>query len=258
MPKMPEMSGMHMPEVSHDHPDPNATFGTHGMLLFGEETLYLSHLPMFMSPHNFQVILAVTLNEQAAGRLHDFRAHFGRNDMYTFKPKKFHITDLISRDPSKPALTSFGGSLFRFHFERGGESISEHVKVHVTEVLYFQEIGAASPKGKGSELGYLLFGKDQEKFLVHRITEPPDFDHVVSVNVTGHEFSAEETHRFTQSETLRGVGVTFHGRPNRASERIKPGETLAGQGHAAGAHEFFDLQVEAVAEIYLEEGELER
>ena len=146
MPKMPEMSGMHMPEVSHDHPDPNATFGTHGMLLFGEETLYLSHLPMFMSPHNFQVILAVTLNDQAAGRLRDFRAHFGRNDMYTFKPKKFHITDLISRHPGKPALTSFGGSLFRFHFERGGESISEQVKVHVTEVLYFQELGAASPK----------------------------------------------------------------------------------------------------------------
>jgi hypothetical protein len=57
MPKMSEMSAMHMPEVRHDHPDPNATFGTHGMLLFGEETLYLSHLPMFMSPHNFQVIL---------------------------------------------------------------------------------------------------------------------------------------------------------------------------------------------------------
>jgi hypothetical protein len=256
MPKMPEMSGMHMPEASHDHPDPNATFGTHGMLLFGEETLYLSHLPMFMSPHNFQVILAVTLNDQAAGRLRDFRAHFGRNDMYTFKPKKFHITDLISRDPGKPALTSFGGSLFRFHFERGGESISEHVKVHVTKVLYFQEIGAARPKG--AELEYLLFGKGQEKFLVHRITEPPDFDHVLSVNVTGHEFSAEETHQFTQSETLRGVDVTFQGRPNRASERIKPGETLAGQGHAAGAHQFFDLQVEAVAEIYLEEGELER
>ena len=31
---------------------------------------------------------------------------------------------------------------------------------------------------------------------------------------------------------------------------------LAGQGHAAGAHQFFDLQVEAVAEIYLEEGSL--
>jgi hypothetical protein len=31
----------------------------HGMLLVGEETLYLSHLPMFHSPHNYQVILEV-------------------------------------------------------------------------------------------------------------------------------------------------------------------------------------------------------
>ena len=254
MPKMPEMSGMHMPEVSHDNPDPNATFGTHGMLLFGEETLYLSHLPMFMSPHNFQVILAVTLNDQAAGRLHDFRAHFGRNDLYTFKLNKFHITDLISRDPGKPALTSFGGSLFRFHFERGGESISEQVKVHVTEVLYFQEIGAASPKG--SELAYLLFGRGQAKFLVHRITEPPDFDHVVSVNVPGHAFMADKTHGFTQSYTLRAIGRPIPGRPNRPSDPTKPARTTAAPGHAAGAHEVFDLEVEAVAEIYLEEGEL--
>ena len=60
----------------------------------------------------------------------------------------------------------------------------------------------------------------------------------------------------------RGI-VRNYGRNNNSpaagtSERIKPGETLAGQGHAAGAHQFFDLQVEAVAEIYLEEGKLER
>jgi hypothetical protein len=32
--------------------------GVHGML-FGEEALYLSHLPMFEGPHNFQLILEV-------------------------------------------------------------------------------------------------------------------------------------------------------------------------------------------------------
>ena len=78
-----------MPEASHDHPILIATFGTHGMLLFGEETLYLSHLPMFMSPHNFQVILAVTLNDEAARRLREFRAHFGRNDLTRLSPRRF-------------------------------------------------------------------------------------------------------------------------------------------------------------------------
>jgi hypothetical protein len=27
------------------------TMGVHGMLLFGDQELYLSHLPMFSSPH---------------------------------------------------------------------------------------------------------------------------------------------------------------------------------------------------------------
>jgi hypothetical protein len=42
-----------------DHPGPGGddTTGVHGMLLFGEDVVYLSHLPMFMSPHNFQVLL---------------------------------------------------------------------------------------------------------------------------------------------------------------------------------------------------------
>ena len=34
---------------------------THGMLLFGNETVYASHLPMFHSPHDYQLILELDL-----------------------------------------------------------------------------------------------------------------------------------------------------------------------------------------------------
>ena len=34
----------------------------HGMLVIGEQTVYVSHLPMFMSPHDYQVILEVNLS----------------------------------------------------------------------------------------------------------------------------------------------------------------------------------------------------
>ena len=54
--------------MSHDHAhhgegDHGDTTGIHGMLLFGEDILYLSHLPMFASPHNFQVLLEVRFDE---------------------------------------------------------------------------------------------------------------------------------------------------------------------------------------------------
>jgi hypothetical protein len=40
----------HAPGSRHsDH----SAIGVHGMLLFGQNPLYLSHLPMFMRPHNF-------------------------------------------------------------------------------------------------------------------------------------------------------------------------------------------------------------
>ena len=47
------------------------TFARHGQLIFGEDSVFLSHLPMFMfdpahHPHNFQVILKVILSDDNA------------------------------------------------------------------------------------------------------------------------------------------------------------------------------------------------
>jgi hypothetical protein len=250
---MNNMQGMDMPAAHHGQGDQNPTLGTHGMLLVGEETMYLSHLPMFMLPHNFQVILEVTLSGEARGHLHDFRAHFGSHGLYTFKPEAFPITDLVSRDPGK-LLSSFKGDLYQGHFEKGGRNIAEGAVVHVENVVYFEEFDPHTTEP--SALVYLLFGKGKELFLAHWITRPPDFDQVLSVNITGHESMFD--HGVTDIGKLRPVEVTFLGRPNTPHKRIKPGEKLSGQGHITGAHQFLDLQVEAVTEIYFEEGELRK
>ena len=63
------------------------------MLLFGEETLYLSHLPMFTSPHNFQVLLQVRFDEAAREVLGSDHQGDGV-EMYTFVSLPFPITDL--------------------------------------------------------------------------------------------------------------------------------------------------------------------
>jgi hypothetical protein len=242
---MDDMPGMDMPAASRGHNDQSPTFGTHGMVLVGEETLYLSHLPMFMSPHNFQVILEVKLEGEARGRLGDFRAHFGSSGLYTFKPEEFPITDLVSRDPGK-LLSSFKGDLYQGHFEKGGRNIAEGAVVHVENVVFFEEFGPDSTKPSAPV--YWLFGKGKEVFLAHWITQPPDFDQILSVNITGDEIADDKI--------PRAVNVTFLGRPNTPHERIKPGEKLSGRGHVTGAHQFLDLQVEVLREIYFEEGEL--
>lgn len=88
------------------------TTGVHGMLLFGEDDLYLSHLPMFMTPHNFQVLLEAGFDDAV-------REVLGAGGLHTFEPEVFAITEL---DPGGdgPARAAIEGTIFRGHFERGG------------------------------------------------------------------------------------------------------------------------------------------
>jgi len=80
--------------------------GVHGMLVLGGQRtetalrspVYVSHLPMFSSPHNFQVILRV--GREAARTYGDFVAHFGLDPIFTFQPEPFSIDEL---DPSLAA-----------------------------------------------------------------------------------------------------------------------------------------------------------
>ncbi|MDQ3660550.1 MAG: hypothetical protein M3454_05725 [Actinomycetota bacterium] len=237
--------------TQHHHPpqEPSGPpIGVHGMLLVGEAPVYFSHLPMFMAPHNFQVILEVTLDAQASRRLGDFRARFGRDGLYTAKPEEFSIADLVAVDPARPALAEFKADIVKGHFEKGGDVIAGGAAVRVDDVIHFRELGFAD---KAAELEYILFGTEQQFFLAHRITRPPDFDQILSVNVSGHRFTEDEL-----SREHSGVLITIPGRSNTLLDRIKPGEKVSGRGHVVGAHQFLDLQVEVLAELYFEEGEL--
>ena len=117
------MAEQHKQGSGHGGHGGDGTMGVHGMLLFGEDALYLSHLPMFQSPHNFQVILEAGFDDAAAQVLRADRETSGQDLYYTFEPAKFHITEL---DPGGdgPARSSIEGTIYRGHFERGGQPIA--------------------------------------------------------------------------------------------------------------------------------------
>ena len=251
---------MHDDHTEHQGP----SFGGHGMLIVGEETVYLSHLPMFMLPHNFQAILEVAFDGEGdpyERYLHD-RRHTGAK-LYTLNPmEEFNLTDLTvdpaDVDPRNPMLppprrSSFNAKIFRNHFERGGMSILENVVVDVRNVVLFRQLDVYAPYAEVPpllpQLEYFLVGKAQELFLAHVITQPPDFDQILSVKVDGHEFT---------DEALRhGVLVTVPERANSPSERIKEGERTVAEAQLAGnAFETVEIQVETGTEFYFEEGEL--
>jgi len=248
---MHNMPGMHRPTVGETKTPP--TLGVHNQMMVGEQTIYLSHLPMFMfdpedHPHNFQVILEVTLsgpdNPQAT-YVND-RTQNPHERMYTMQPDAF---EMIEFDPQHPKRHSLTGAIFRGHLERGGKRIIDRAVAQVVNTVYFHAFdpNAASP----AQLDYLLFGRAPELFLAHVITKPPDFDQILAVTIIGPALSA-----LTANELSRGVRVSIPGRANTAHTRITTGERVAGQAQLAGTQAAQPLELEASTEFYFEEGEL--
>lgn len=221
----------------------------HNMIVVGEKTVFLSHLPMFMTPHNFQVILEATFSSGGKSVQEIYtkdRENNKQTKMYTLRPEEsFKLPTLFT--PNPPARGSFKGTLFRGHLEKGGEEIEglTNIDVNVKRVVYAQTLDRSSVKP--DKLSYLLFGSQEELFMAHVIAKPPDFDQILSVKISNAP---------TDDELNRGVRVVILDRQNSASRRIKEKEKLVGQGHVTGAHQFLQLQIEAAVEFYFEEGEL--
>ena len=233
----------------HDHGHEEHQEPPHNMMVVGDKSLYLSHLPMFMAPHNFQVILEATLTSGGKSVQHLYshdRQQNPQTKMYTLmQEESFKLTSLFN--PTPPERNSFKGTILRGHLERGGEEINGLVKVdvNVKRVIYAAKL--ARDSFKPENLTYLLFGSPQELFLAHLIGTPPDFDQILRVRMN---------RAFTEEELKRGVRVEILDRKNEASRRIKEKEKVSGQGHVTGAHQFLQLEIQADVEFYFEEGEL--
>ena len=233
------------------HPDePKQEGPHHNMLVVGETDIFLSHLPMFMTPHNVQLILEATFANTHNGvdeiYFKDRQSH-RKTRIYTLEPEVLEVESLFAPGPDKPLRRAFAGTVFRGHLERGGQPIDTltNIQVNIKKVVYSQVFGPGLSKSE--HLEYILFGKEPEFFLAHVIAGPPDFDQVLSVRIDNPP---------TADEFARGVRVSLLDRSNTGAGRIKEGEKLQAQGHATGAHQFLSLNIQAGVEFYFEEGDL--
>ena len=246
------LSAVATPAAAED--DPNV----HNMLVFGENTVFFSHLPMFesldkdgtefTSPHRFQVILQAALTpEQMASYVKDRQAHPG-TQFYTIGPEEFVLTRLFE-PKTKPQLTEFTATVFRGHLEEKPQHPVpglRDVKVKIARVVHGRQFDPRA--SKPAALEYLLFGRGPERFLAHAIFAPPDFDHVLTVK----SVSADLTDRDLDQD----VRVTIPDRKNVASERLRVGQSVEGMLRI-GSGAPTKVQLEVGRRIYFEEGELQ-
>lgn len=147
--------------VFSDPPD------THGMLLFGKKSNYISHLPMFHSPHDYQVIAQVEmLNKGSEQTLAKYEEAKKKQTLFTLVPELMDLSKVVSGE-----ITSFGAIIYKGHFERGGTPIGS-VKVNISKKI----IGEKIAKGKGASLEFKCFGHDDEYFVAHMIKGQPTYD----------------------------------------------------------------------------------
>ncbi len=146
---------------------------THGMLLFGSEKIYVSHLPMFHSPHDYQIILELELSKADKQKYISDKNKNPNYTTYTIEPEKFILPDMV-KNP-KP----FKVNLYRGHFERGGVEILKNITVKIVQVISFKKFNPEEMRSKTTN--FILFGNEKEQFLAHEITNKPDFEQIIEV-----------------------------------------------------------------------------
>lgn len=142
--------------------------GTHGMLLFGMEGTYASHLPMFRAPHDAQVLLELASDDTGCKA----RSPDG---IYTIEPEVFDL-DRLAPDAKAP-LTTFVAKLYQGHFERDGHVLMPECRFRILKVLHFAWLDAQAQDGPIND--YLVVGQGSERFLVRPIGGAPDMDRIL-------------------------------------------------------------------------------
>ncbi|TMO42445.1 hypothetical protein [Pseudoalteromonas ruthenica] len=115
------------------HAHEKVRHGMHGMLLFSDgDSLYASHLPMFYTPHDMQVVMRIELtNKQTQKSLHDALAEQG--GYWTLAPERFDLTQLAQA--GEHGIWQFDGDLYQGHFERGGKLGFKNQGIVIKEVV---------------------------------------------------------------------------------------------------------------------------
>lgn len=241
--------------MQHDHPGapPGDTHhqgdhpAVHGMLVVGETRVLMSHLPMFHQPHDYQVLLEVSLSMADADPMKTYLDDRmdTKSEVYTWVPKPCVLAALVANPATASTMV---GAIFRGHFERGGIAItSDQVEARVERVLYARRLDPDTPVP--NELVYLIFGSPAEPFLAHLITRPPDFDQVLGVQIQAPSAG------WPGEWDAKAVALRIEG-PGFASDfRLKEGDRVRATRLDNPAAEAIELV--ATSEFYLETGDLQ-
>jgi hypothetical protein len=239
----------------HEGPiGPSTHFGSHGQLLFGEEAVYLYHLPFLLDdpgrhPHNFQVLMRVSFVDAADEQVYLERRKQMPEALFTALPGPFdqdRLEEIFVEGATGRALGPV--ELFDEHFEnRPRPEPFVTAEMVIDEVVQFSELLPAGETAE--ELRYLIVEGEEEAFLVHELSAPPDFDQVLTISLA-HDASA------VANPSLNGGVLRMVDAANTEHGRLAVGQTMSCAAHDGTRRPIQDVIVAIEREVYCEAGEL--
>jgi hypothetical protein len=146
---------------------------SHGMIVFGKDTVYLYHLPMWHGVHAWQIVLEATLDDAALAAYDQDRA--AGSTLNSFAPAPFALANV------KPGF-QIDGQLLHGHFEQGGTPLAPATAT-VKSIVMIVPLAGIVP-GPATAPKTFAFGHDGEQYTAHVATNRPDFDQVLSGDST--------------------------------------------------------------------------
>ena len=192
----------------------------HEFVMFGNDTIYLSHYTMFHAIHSYQIIFAASFKKDKVdvvkAFLDDRREHPDRS--YTVSPSKKGSP--LSRRRDDWILPDYMHDGMEFNAdihwgEEPEEFLFRDVTVHIDRIILDKKFEEADQHD--ARLNYLLFGTKGDRYLAHLIGSFPDFDDILSIDIENDQFPSNPGLKFTldkeneSSDRLQGEGKEFKG-----------------------------------------------
>jgi hypothetical protein len=142
--------------------------GTHGMVLLNHNsTILASHLPMYKSPHNIQLVYKLEVKDIALVQL------IRDADLVTIKPDPFNIQRLLRGEEF-----SVKADVYMGHFERDGLLTYENVDITFETLIYSRILDEIKPSNTRQEYAVVEL-RSKTRLLIHNIQTAPSYDHLL-------------------------------------------------------------------------------
>ncbi|CAF0790151.1 unnamed protein product [Rotaria sordida] len=205
----------------------NGRMGEHGFILLPLSTLglvWISHKPMFRTPHDFQLVLIAKVTHPNVNSLSLPTNTNVLQNQWTILPDLWSLNNLLNGN-----MTTFSAQLFIGNFEQGGQYLCnitlEIVWPPLTIVqLNASEIEPYQPLRYSSYLLSNMIVNNQTEihlYLLHQIRVQPDFDTIAHATIDPFNCTTDiEREKLVDLLTKNGNEWAFPGLNNELLNRL--------------------------------------